>query len=80
MLGKLNEQPINFKTRRETSLYKTENYFLSFEASVVINTEYLKLQREGAEHFLLSNKGRNLWVSVCIFIMSRTVHPRHVQN
>ncbi len=47
---------------------------MSFEASVVINTEYSKLQREGAEHILLSNKGRNLCVSVCICIMSRTVH------
>ena len=40
---------------------------MSFEASVVMNIEYSKLRREGAEHILLSNKGRNLYVSVCPF-------------
>uniref|UniRef100_A0A673MEA0 SUMO-conjugating enzyme UBC9-like n=1 Tax=Sinocyclocheilus rhinocerous TaxID=307959 RepID=A0A673MEA0_9TELE len=33
----------------------SEYHFLSFKASVVINTEYSKLRREGAEHILLSN-------------------------
>ncbi len=44
----------------------SEYHFLSFEASVVILTEYSKLRREGAEHILLSNKGRNLCVC-CLF-------------
>ncbi len=39
---------------------------LSIDASVVISTEYSKLRKKGGEHILLSNKGRNLYVSVCL--------------
>ncbi len=42
-------------------------FFLSIDASVVISTEYSKLRKEGGEHILLSNKGRNLYASVCLF-------------
>ncbi len=38
-------------------------HFLSFEASVVINTEYLKRRRD----IFLSNISRNLCASVCLF-------------
>ncbi len=41
--------------------------FFELRSFGIINTEYSKLRREGAEHFLLSNKSRNLCAYVCLF-------------
>ncbi len=46
--------------------------FLSFEASVVINTEYSKLRREGAELFFSPIKAG---ISVCVTKPTRRVDP-----